>query len=138
MRDDRWMRRAAVLWLAGWAFFGLPWRSLRSTPKLYPIHLNPFTHGISVDQLLNLLFYVPLGIIGVGLGWRTQTIVVIAALLSGGTELAQLFSTDRYPSVLDFILNTAGAVIGIALAGPAFRLGAIPKPTQRNSQTNDF
>ena len=57
---------------------------------------------------------MPLGIIGVLLGWAPGTVAALAASLSGLTEALQIFSTDRVPSTTDLLLNTAGAVLGIS------------------------
>ena len=68
-------------------------------------------------NVLNVLAYVPLGIIGSGLGWSAGVVALTGASASGITETLQLFSTRRYPSATDFLLNSAGTLIGIALAG---------------------
>jgi glycopeptide antibiotics resistance protein len=43
--------------------------------------------------------------------------VLSALLLSLGTELAQLFSHGRFPSVQDVLLNVLGSALGIVAAG---------------------
>ena len=75
----------------------------------------PFRYSRRRDQLLNFLYYVPLGLIGGVLGWPAAIVTGAAAGLSGVTEFAQIFSTDRVPSVTDLLLNTAGAIVGLAL-----------------------
>lgn len=67
-------------------------------------------------QILNFLVFVPLGLIGTRLGWSPRTVALVGAGTSALTELLQLFSTRRYPSVTDLILNIAGTLTGIAVA----------------------
>lgn len=67
-------------------------------------------------QLLNVLAFVPLGIIATRLGWRPRTVIVVGFAVSLLTEFLQLFSTRRYPSTTDLILNTMGVLLGVAIA----------------------
>jgi VanZ family protein len=96
----------------------------------WPVGTNPWTllrlpwpRGHSVfDIVSNLVGYVPLGLLlalvsrarrstaGAALGEAT----VLAALLSYGLELGQNLLPFRVPSLLDWLLNTAGAAIGAA------------------------
>jgi hypothetical protein len=107
------LRGAACVWLMGWALFGLPWDGMRPRPEFGRLQVIPFQHTRPADAALNLLYYVPLGAIGVGFGWPAARVVGVAAALSGATESAQLFSRDRFPSTSDVILNVAGAMVGI-------------------------
>lgn len=110
------IRLAFVVWLCGWVWIAVPWRSFQPTPSLQRVELIPFAIPGTRTQALNLLAFVPLGILGVRLGWRPGNIVLVAAGLSGVTEVLQLFSTTRFPSTTDFILNTAGALTGMTIA----------------------
>jgi glycopeptide antibiotics resistance protein len=67
-------------------------------------------------QLLNVLAFVPLGVIATRLGWRPRTVIVAGFAVSLLTEFLQLFSSRRYPSTTDLILNTAGVSIGVVIA----------------------
>jgi hypothetical protein len=116
MSKTRALWSAAVLWLTGWAYFGLPWNLRSRAGRFHQVDLVPLHHGRPRDLALNFLFYVPLGLIGMGLGWRAAYVLCAAALLSGGTEFAQIFSRGRFPSVTDLLLNTAGAFVGIVIA----------------------
>ena len=110
------MKLALVLWFLLWARIGLPWRGFQWTPTFRRVELLPFAVGSTRTQTLNLLIFIPLGIIGTRLGWRPRTVMLVALAVSGLTEILQLFSTRRYPSTTDLILNTAGALIGLAIA----------------------
>jgi VanZ family protein len=104
-----------MVWLLGWAFFGFPWMTFNPHPRFDQLSLVPFGRTRRRDQLLNFVYYVPFGLIGYLLGWPATLVTVVAASLSGVTEAVQLFSIDRFPSVTDFLLNTAGAFVGIAI-----------------------
>jgi hypothetical protein len=112
----RILKLGAAFWFSGWALFGLPWSGV-SLHERRPINVVPFRSGSyrRSDLVLNFIYYIPLGLMGELTGWRGRTTVVTAAALSALTEVIQVFSTDRYPSVTDIILNTAGAIAGIAL-----------------------
>jgi glycopeptide antibiotics resistance protein len=109
------MRKLLVLWLVGWAIFGFPWTTFTARPRFWRVNLTPFRWARKRDHVLNFAYYVPLGVIGVGLGLPSILVAAGAAALSVLTEFAQIFSTDRFPSTTDLLLNTAGAVAGIAL-----------------------
>jgi VanZ family protein len=109
------MRKLLVLWLIGWAVFGLPWTTFTLHPGFDRISLVPFRRTRRRDQLLNLAYYVPFGVATAILGWHPAAIVSAAAGLSGATEFIQIFSTERIPSVTDVLLNVGGAVVGVAL-----------------------
>jgi glycopeptide antibiotics resistance protein len=94
----------------------MPWRSFRARPSLQNLELIPFQDGSSRTQVLNVLVFIPLGIIGIRLSWSSRTVALLGAGISAMAELLQLFSTRRHPSVTDLILNVTGTLIGIALA----------------------
>ena len=68
----------AVAWLVGWAAFSVPWSSFTSKPEVGQVDLIPFNKARRADQILNFLYYVPAGALGIGLGfgplrpWRVQ------------------------------------------------------------------
>jgi glycopeptide antibiotics resistance protein len=115
------IRVAFVVWLCVWVWIAVPWRSFQPTPSFQRVELIPFAIPGTATQALNLLAFVPVGILGVRLGWRPGSILLVAAGLSGVTEVLQLFSTTRFPSTTDFILNTAGALIGLMIANYSVR-----------------
>lgn len=106
------MKVAAVLWLVAWALVGVPWRSFSAQPSLARVRVAPFADGSLRSQALNVVAFVPWGVIAIGLGSSTSGAILSGAMVSGLTELSQLFSTRRYPSATDFFLNTAGTATG--------------------------
>ena len=107
------LRLAFVVWLCIWAWIGLPWQSFQSTPSLQRVEWVPFAIKGAQTQVLNFLAFVPLGILGICLGWRPGVILLVAVGVSSVTEFLQVFSATRYPSSTDLILNTAGALAGM-------------------------
>lgn len=114
------MRNLLYLWLFGWALFGFPWTSFTRTPRFSKASIVPLSRTRRRDQLLNFVYYVPFGIIGILAGWSLPFTASAALGLSAVTELVQIFSTTRYPSSTDLLLNSAGAIVGIALTTIVF------------------
>jgi glycopeptide antibiotics resistance protein len=110
------VRLALLAWTTAWVWVATPWRSFRLSPSLERVELIPFLDGSPRAQILNLLAFVPLGVIGVRLGWSPRTVALVGTGVSALTELLQLFSSRRHPSITDLILNTAGVLIGILIA----------------------
>ena len=115
------MKFAAVLWLVGWAFVGLPWRSFSAQPSFRNVRLVPFEGGSRVAYVLNVLAFVPCGMIGVGLGWSASRAVLSGTAISVSTEFLQLFSRRRFPTTTDVILNSLGTAIGAGLGAAGRR-----------------
>ncbi len=65
----------------------------------------------AVDKILNLLMFVPGGIALRALVGTRRTIL-IAAGLTMGIEALQVAIPGRHPSLMDIVLNTAGAATG--------------------------
>jgi VanZ family protein len=88
------------------------WSSLRAPPGLSGLR----------DIIVNLSIYIPIGFTGyLWPGWGRGAVRVLAPLLFGAgishtAELLQRYFPPRMPSLLDFVLNTVSAAIGIALA----------------------
>lgn len=82
-----------------------------------PPKLVPFRNTQPHDAVVNLLGFMPLGaLVGFGRSRRWPTAVLVAGGVSLGIELLQFLLPARVPSVTDLILNTAGGVLGFALA----------------------
>jgi VanZ family protein len=114
------VKKLLYLWLLGWALFGFPWTSFTTTPRFSKSSLVPLRTTRRRDQLLNFFYYVPFGVIGILSGWSLSLTAATAFALSAVTELVQIFSTSRYPSSTDLLLNTAGAIVGIAVTTVVF------------------
>ena len=115
------VRVALTLWFLAWSFVALPWRSFQPEPSFERVQTTPFTDGSARAHILNVVAFVPLGGIGARLVWSPATIVGIGASTSIATEVLQLFSSRRYPSVTDIILNTTGVAIGLLFASAFLR-----------------
>lgn len=107
---------ASLYPLAGWRDHGLsPLEFLATPPRLR--HVHPF------DVAANLAGYAVLGMLAVlALQPRLRAAAAVLAAAAGGAllslalEAAQSYLPARIPSSLDFVSNTAGALLG-ALAG---------------------
>ena len=77
-----------------------------------------------VEASANVALFVPLGMAS-SLAfppWRLWRIGVFGLFISCCMELGQLlFLHDRFPSLLDLVTNTSGAVIGALLAAAALK-----------------
>ena len=86
----------------------------------WPTNIVP---SLSVDIVLNVLIYIPVGIFGViacsNRSRLTQTLapVSLGLLLSAAMELLQACIPGRVTSLLDLLSNLSGAVSGVILAG---------------------
>jgi VanZ family protein len=123
-------RSAVTLLLLAWAALivyasWFPFAGWRWPPGADPLTLLrlPWPRGQSAfDIASNLLGYMPFGALLVlarlrshDHGWRAwRTAVVVAAALSYGLEVVQALLPQRVPSLLDWLLNTAGATVGAA------------------------
>ncbi|MCV2369706.1 VanZ family protein [Roseateles oligotrophus] len=75
------------------------------------------------DQQLNLIGYMPIGLLGfaagmrsgLGLGWAIALGLLPAPLLSYVLETVQFFLPSRVPSLADWLLNSLGAWVGLIL-----------------------
>lgn len=70
-----------------------------------------------IDLLINILFYLPLGLLGglalrFRLGARVIILTVFGGLLSTGMELSQYYDLGRVTSASDVYANTFGTLLG--------------------------
>lgn len=144
MRDRRPPARGAslaaplaVVWLAVVVYASLfPFGGWRWPPGLagsellllrWPRYFIPF------DIVSNLLAYLPLGALltvatvrqGAGPGRAALLAVLASAGLSYGLEVLQYLLPPRVPSLLDWLLNAAGAALGALVAQAALAAGAL-------------
>ncbi|MDH5761185.1 MAG: VanZ family protein [Gemmatimonadota bacterium] len=116
LRPPTWPTAAGALWLAAvacLALFPAPVTDPRPD-TLGRLCLICGDRGTS-DAILNIWFFVPLGLVMAarGKGWRYSW--VIGTLLSTGIETAQLVLPGRYPTLGDVVWNGLGAALGAAL-----------------------
>jgi len=64
------------------------------------------------DAVLNVVMFVPLGLLVAGATRWSLAPVVVGAVLSTGIELGQFFLPGRYPSLGDILWNAAGSGVG--------------------------
>jgi VanZ family protein len=87
------------------------------------------------DRVSNLLGYLPLGLLLYGAivrsgfsRWAAAAAGLLApAALSYGLELTQYLLPQRVPSMPDWLLNSAGAAAGVALAAAVQSLGLVDR-----------
>lgn len=119
----------AYLALVGWATLGpSPWRAEGNESPLGV--LNPsiwldratWSTGSSFEFTANILMFVPVGVLfAMLLGARRWLIALGAAgLLTWAIEVVQIPLDDRISDPRDLLANSAGAVIGLAVAGMAW------------------
>lgn len=117
-----WAWVALLVYASLFPFAGWRWTAGLTLTLPWPRWHDPF------DDWANLLAYVPLGALlvwrGNGRAWAvTWQALAVASLLSYALELAQQGLPSRVPSRLDWLLNSAGAGIGIVLGWLLRRLG---------------
>lgn len=90
---------------------------------------------LSIDFILNILFFIPLGfLLGLRFCCRQKGlhgvgyVILLCAGLSLVIEILQLLIPDRFPSFLDVLSNTvggaAGAIVALLISGlPSFDCG---------------
>ena len=103
------------MWGLAWAGFGIPWTGMTNHAHWGVIRWSLIPPRRSIDDaILNFVFYIPLGM----LGRRFRSggaIIAIGFACSLTTELIQVFSHTRSPTLLDVIVNTAGTIVGVGL-----------------------
>ncbi|MEI3867635.1 VanZ family protein [Microbacterium sp. CCNWLW134] len=126
-----------VLWVT---LRPLPWATEGSEAR-WGI-LNPaawtdeaaWTDGRSLEILLNVLMFVPIGV-ATGLLLRGVLALALPLLLTLGIELAQI-PLDRISHPRDLVANGLGAVVGVALAAIIRRHPAWPGRTRGQSKVS--
>jgi VanZ family protein len=110
-----------VLYLAAILYLSLhPWQFVPHPGIRALIWLPLVTRGAILDAFLNVVFYMPLGAAAF-VSLRRGPIAFIAALAFGtlvsfGVELAQLSIPSRSGNLTDLACNSAGTLLGIAVA----------------------
>ncbi len=129
-----------VLLLYGSLFPLSDWHEPSAAPLYLIFHHG--LHGSYSDMLTNVLVYIPLGILLVRVSRARASalttillVTLFGSLLSFSVEYIQAYLPGRVPSILDFLLNSAGVFGGALLAtvmGHETRLGHWLATARRN------
>jgi VanZ family protein len=101
-----------------------PWRPIASSA--FSFLLEPWPRYTIADVVLNVLGYLPLGLLltltamaWITPRWAALLATVVGTFISLGLEAAQSFLPQRVPSNLDLLCNGLGAMAGalVAVAG---------------------
>jgi hypothetical protein len=103
-----------IMWGLAWAGFGIPWTGMTNHAHWGVIRWSLIPPRQSIDDaILNFVFYIPLGMLG--RSFRSGgAIIAVGFACSLTTELIQVFSHTRSPTLLDVVVNTAGTIVGVA------------------------
>lgn len=124
---------AVVVYASLYPFTGWRWPAGASLLELMWLPLPPQRYRF--DIWANFLGYAPVAALvhlaGVRSGWRAGwwglgTVLLVSAL-SFANEFVQQFLPLRYPSRLDWALNSGGALAGVTLSLLALRLGGLDR-----------
>ena len=107
-----WLTIAVLVWLASFVFMTVRPGNGRGVR----LNLTPFVvdgPGSALDAILNVLVFVPPGVLLAGLGWRLLVVLAAALATSLSVEVVQ-YLTDwgRTADVNDLLTNVAGAGFG--------------------------
>ena len=113
---------ALVLYASLYPFSGWRWPAGADLWTLMHLPWPPWVDRL--DELFNLLGYLPLGLLAMVAarrsGWRLlpslAAAIALPALMSYATEVTQSFLPGRHPSLKDVLMNSLGAACGAALA----------------------
>ena len=126
------------MWYKLWLLWGtvilltgiLPLSNFVGQPQWGTIHWFITTDDVRyrrffLDILLNIGLYIPFGFLyaqyALTNGYRNASRAIrFAFLLSASIEFYQVFCEHRFPSMLDLLNNTAGAIIGVVAAKLAY------------------
>jgi hypothetical protein len=88
-------------------------------PDIGPFFILSGVHA-GADALLNVIFYLPLGLVLSMYSSRWRRTIALGALLSLTMESAQIMLPGRFPSPVDIFTNTLGTALGSLplLVGP--------------------
>lgn len=110
-------RSRLVVWTVVVVAAVVPWIGWTDHAHWDRIQWVPFSGVYRLrDVVLNVLFYVPIGVFYVqrrpGRARAVAEATLYGLALSALTEFSQVFSHGRFPSVTDLVTNVAGAWLG--------------------------
>lgn len=96
------------------------WEFIKWLPTIDDLRSPKYLLDIAIDLVVNTLLFVPFGYFfaasTVQYGKHAIWMIVgTAAILSCSIEFFQVYSHNRFPSVLDVITNVSGGLIGAAM-----------------------
>lgn len=111
------------------------WTIPHSVPRFGFGHMPWSPYWTAFDVLSNLLGYMPFGALVFGAmvrsgrhsGWAAATATVAGALLSLCMESLQHYLPQRVPSILDWAVNSAGALVGVLVGWVLSAMGAVDR-----------
>lgn len=98
--------------------------SARYGPRFVSMVTTELKAELVLDYFSNFVCFIPLGFLVVvrcGSFFPIVRTIVLCGLVSLGVEVAQIYFAQSYPSIYDWILNTAGAAAGAFLGVRAYR-----------------
>jgi VanZ family protein len=122
-----------VVYASLYPFAGWRWPAGRDLLEL--VALPWLARSTRFDEWSNFAGYLPLGALAFAAAVRTGRSAPAAwlgagagcAALSYGLEVLQHLVPGRVPSRLDFVLNTAGAMVGLIVSAWLWKLGAFER-----------
>ncbi|HEY2842995.1 MAG TPA: VanZ family protein [Bryobacteraceae bacterium] len=110
-----------LLYLAVILYLSLyPWRFIPQSPGRTLVWVPLTGRFLILDAFLNLVFYVPLGaaaFLSLRRGWFAfLAAAALGTFVSFAVESLQLSIPNRVGNLLDLLANSAGAVLGAAIA----------------------
>jgi glycopeptide antibiotics resistance protein len=120
----RWVTASVLVWLAAFVFMTVRPGNGRGVR----LNLVPFVvdgPGSAFDAVLNVIVFVPPGLLLAGLGWRLLAVLAAALAVTLSVEVVQ-YVTDwgRTADVNDLITNVSGAGLGWLVAWSIARGGS--------------
>jgi len=93
------------------------WGSNGFDPIPWFLNLDRWNHSfdIGVNWLLNVALFIPAGAMLTYYGKRTTIALASLVVTSAGIELIQQYTKWGVSDAADFVANTAGAAIGVAI-----------------------
>lgn len=116
-----WVWAVVIVYASLFPFAGWRWPAGQPEELLW---LRWPRYFIGFDIVSNLLGYLPLGLLvalarlrqGAHAGWALLLATAVGAGLSYAMEVTQHLLAPRVPSLLDWLLNASGALLGAVLA----------------------
>ncbi len=129
-----WLYAALIVYASLSPFAG--WKQPANAPAYFGIGHLPWVHWwTGFDVISNLIGYMPFGVLVFGAqvrsgraAWPSAWWTLVAGTaLSFSLESLQNWLPQRVPSLLDWLLNSAGTLLGLAVAVAIRALGGVER-----------